>query len=391
MNYYFTVFGDVYAGEEYHDFYNRDRIIVIQRSKMQDYQKLSEAERTDDKIREYGWILKKQTIAKVVSAESYAPNKREIDMESGWWNGKYERKVLFVIGAGASAHCVASSTNKTSFEKDVLRPPLGLELFKERFKSYYERYEAVKQSLHFLQDDSNPDVEALFEQEWKEVGENGNQMVMSRHINIQYYLQELLRDVSYNTVNNHYAKNLYASLACELQKIYGRDTHKQFAFVSFNQDTILEQFLEKYFRKTLRNMDDYVQVNGSPFCIFKPHGSWNWGWRFPNIQKFGGNTSTWLFENGINYFQLYYNLLGGIQEMVDGGSFGREWGINKHFLGRFTIDKSKLSLIPKNDLGSYFPALLLPYRDKDEFTMPPNHFDTMSSYIHNVETLIIIG
>ena len=337
MKYYFTTFGDVYAGEEFNDFYNRDRIIVIQRSKIQDYLKLSDAERTDDKIREYGWILKKQTIAGTIEAEKFLPKKKTIDMEDGWWDGKYERKILFIIGAGASAHCVGSG-HKAIFNEDLLRPPLGPELFSQRFKQYYEKYEAVKQSLHFLQGDNTPDVEALFEQEWKEVGENGNQVVMSRHINIQYYLQELLRDVSLNTVQNHYAQNLYAALACELQKKYGRNQRKKFAFISFNQDTILEQFLEKYFRKPIHSFDDYVEVNDSPFCIFKPHGSWNWGWKFPDIKKFNGNTAAWLFEHNINYFQLYFKLLGSFFEMVDGDSFGLEWGINRHFLGKFTID-----------------------------------------------------
>ena len=72
-------------------------------------------------------------------------------------------------------------------------------------------------------------------------------------------------------------------------------------------------------------------------------------------------------------------------------SFGMESSINKNRLGKFTIDKSKLSIIDTNNLLDYFPALLLPYRDKDEFTMPLRHFINMQFYFQYVETLVIIG
>ena len=35
--------------------------------------------------------------------------------------------------------------------------------------------------------------------------------------------------------------------------------------------------------------------------------------------------------------------------------------------------------------------MLLPYRDKDEFTMPLQHFNYMTDYFGSAETLVIIG
>ena len=34
--------------------------------------------------------------------------------------------------------------------------------------------------------------------------------------------------------------------------------------------------------------------------------------------------------------------------------------------------------------------MLLPYRDKDEFTMPTQHFNYMTDYFNSMETLVII-
>jgi hypothetical protein len=139
-----------------------------------------------------------------------------------------------------------------------------------------------------------------------------NGTVLTRHINIQYYLQKLLRDISHRVVSQFSSSNLYAKLANRLQKIYaasvrniyGRRSSKKFAFVSFNQDTILDTFLQDQFRNNMTTLDEYVNINESPYCLFKPHGSWNWGWKFPDTSKFNGNTAQWLFDNNINFFQL---------------------------------------------------------------------------------------
>ncbi|MDI9366144.1 MAG: hypothetical protein QM541_14400 [Flavobacterium sp.] len=397
LQYFFTNFGIVYAGWRMDETNFPNYTVIIQSSKISEYNKLKLEDKTFEKIREYyGWILRNDVIKDIVNSDEFSPNKNHHQSDS--CNRNHDCKVMFVFGAGASANCVYGN-DKTIFDKDNLRPPLGPELFEKRFEDYYTKFKGVNQSLDFLQNDSNPDVEELFEKEWKNIERENNQEVLSRHINILYYLQEVLRDVSTKVIENYFSKNLYAKLADKLQKLYsssvktieGITTSQKFAFVSFNQDTILEHFISEYFKKTINSMDDYVNLNDSPFCIFKPHGSYNWGWQFPDTTKFNGNTASWLFDNNINLFQLYYTLLGNRINMIGGSTWGHESQINKNQLGKYTIDKSQLKIIDSNNLNGYFPALLLPYRDKDEFMMPLRHFDNMRYCFSFVETLVIIG
>lgn len=395
MTYVFTKYGEVYFGALWNEMHLNNYTIIIQISNIKDYNELSYSEKTIEKINEYGWIIANDAVQRKIEGEIF--DVEGIHTQGDSWYGGYDRKVMFVFGAGASANCVYGS-DKEEFNEDALRPPLGASLFDKRFKNYYSRYKGVKQSLTFLQGD-NPDVEEMFEREWKNISKENNEVVMKRHINIQYYLQEVLRDATFKVTEDYFAKNLYARLANSLQKIHaasvnnfhGDHSCKKFAFVSFNQDTILDTFLAQQFNQPLSSMEDYVNINEKPFCLFKPHGSWNWGWKFPDTSKFSDKTADWLFDNDKNFFNLYFELLGSHIDMIDWAAWGHEASLNKHHLGRYTIDKSQLKLIGNEDLNNYYPALLLPYRDKDEFTMPLRHFNNMQNYFPHVETLIIIG
>jgi hypothetical protein len=384
IKYYYTTFGDVYAGIDANELDFRDLAIIVQADKLRDYRELSHKDKTLDKIKEYANVIPLSAIAGVIDAEKIPEQQRP--NTDNWWKGEYDRKNMFVFGAGASAYCVTGS-RKVEFENDDLRPPLGNGLFASKFRRFYDNYDGVKLSLFDLQYDK-ANVEEYLEEEWKEVQENGNQAVMSRHINIQFYLQELLMEISKRITAEYYNFNLYAKLADKLQKINARDKKKHFAFVSFNQDTILENFLSKYFKRPLSNLDDYVDANDSPFCIFKPHGSWNWGWKFSDKVT---NRQKVLFDSDVNFFKLYYEILGNHINMVDWNSWGLELMFNKHRNGKFTIDKSRLSHFDHTNIGNFYPAILLPYRDKDEFTMPPNHYHQLDHFFTYVENLFIIG
>ena len=215
---FYTTIGDIYTGYEFHEPNFPDYKIVIQASQLKEYRKLPYSEKTIEKISKYGWVLKNETIVEVKNREEI-PKPEIINLRGDSWYHDYDRKVMFIFGAGASAHCVYGDDTK-DFYKDKLRPPLGPALFEKRFRDYYSKYKGVKQSLHFLQDDKTPDVEELFEREWKNILQENNQEVLSRHINIQYYLQEVLNDVSRRVINEYYVKNLYAKLANKIQKFY---------------------------------------------------------------------------------------------------------------------------------------------------------------------------
>jgi hypothetical protein len=400
LKYFYTTYGEVYAGWEFEEMEFPDYTIVVQGTKLRDYRELKHDEKTLEKISEYGWVLPNSVIVGWLGSNKFKPETNHINGDS--WDSRIKRTSLFIIGAGASAFC-GFAEYKEDFEKDNLRPPLGPGLFNKRFKSYYSKYKGVKQSLQNLQFDeneiaNNPTVEDILEDEWQEILINNNENLLSRHINLQYYLQDILKDVSLNTIENYYIKNLYAVLAYKLQKIhsasiktkYNQTTFQNFSFVSFNQDNILEHFIGEYFKRPINIMNDYADING-PYCIFKPHGSWNWGWKFPDLSQFGVDTPGWLFDNNINFHKLYYELLGNHKDMIDWSTWGLNTEFHKYDLGKCTIDKSQLQLIGNDDLNHYFPALLLPYRDKDEFTMPLKHYLNMRHNISQVETLIIIG
>ena len=389
INYYFTTFGDVYAGQEFfHSNFQNDKVIV-QADKWRDFSELSGTAATSDKIKEYAWIIPPAAYVGYMKGTDAPKFRNPVSPDITEY---YERKDMFIIGAGASANCVTGG-KKRAFKNDVLRPPLGNELFHNKFENIYKKYDGVKLSLIDLQQ-HNVNIEECLENDWKEIQENGNLEIMKRHINIQFYLQELLKDVSLRVCNKYYDCNLFARLADKLQRIHSRalknirDYRRQFAFVSFNQDSILDHFLSSYFQKQLSGIDNYIEINNSPFCLFKPHGSWNWGWKFSDKKV---NRAAAIFNSNVNFYNLYFELLGKPADMVDWNSWGLELSLHAHYKGRLTIDKSKLLSLAHEEIGNFYPAILLPYRDKDEFTMPPSHFYFMQYYLSHIENLFIIG
>lgn len=389
LTYYFTIYGEVYSGEVFNEPNFPNHKVIIQRTKIRDYNALNNEEKTLEKISEFGWALSNNIIA-----DSIQITKEESDSLHGrqpsksWY--QYDRRVMFLFGAGASANCVFGTANE-SFKKDVLCPPLGTAMFNKNLENLYSKYPGVIDALHFLQDENGVDVEALLEDEWKEISQFGNELVIRRHINIQYYMQELLKTVSQHVLTKYNSKNLFAVLADKLSKKYYRNENLKPSFVSFNQDTILDKFLCKYFNLSFSSLEDYVKVNDNPFCLFKLHGSWNWGWEFPNLESKSITTAQWLFQDKVNYHELYYKFLGDYRNMIDWESYPIEVQMNSNKVGKHKVNKSNLSVIIPGNENMYFPALLLPYRDKDEFTMPSSHYWDLHQCIGYAETLIIIG
>lgn len=382
LKYFFTSYGDVYAGFEFEELHLPQYKIIIQSNHLREYNSLKSDERTVESIKQRGWIVPENVIVGSIAAGDFI---RPKNYDNGVWFDSHVRKDMFIFGAGASANCIASD-DKEDFCKDLFRPPLGNELFARRFRDLYKKYEGVKQSISELQG-TNVNVEEFLEDEWKDV-ERGNETVMSRHINTQYYLQEILMKISNRVCDEYFESNLYSKLARKLQLMHAQNPDRHFGIVSFNQDSILEHFFAHQFKRRITKIDDYIDVNTSPYCIFKPHGSWNWGWKFP---KRIDNVIQKLYDGNVNFHRLYYELLGSPQDMLDWNSYGKETFSHDHGIGRFTIDKSKLQLIDPSNLEQYYPALLLPYRDKDELTMPLRHYHCMTAYLRNIENLFIIG
>ncbi len=382
----FTKTGDVYVGEKIKEYNYPNYTFLIPRTNINAYIALNNTNESDRflELQKIGVAILNNNIAKILNGNEI-PERKPTNFFGKTNPYQKQRKNMFIFGAGASAFCIYGE-EKENYKNDTLKSPLGNELFDKRFEPIYRYFKGVSASLVNLRR-PNLNVEEVLQEDWNEVEGYSNDTIMSNHINIQFYLQEVLNSVSVNI--EKYEMNLFELLANKLQKISNRNHDKRFSFVSFNQDTILEQKLKKQFRVEYEDINDYINEDKYPFCIFKPHGSLNWSWIAENSEASYKKYYEILFENKTNYFDLYFKLLGNSDTMVDWSSYGRTKNLTEK--AQYSINKDKLKLLRHYDTLHQFPAILLPYRDKDEFLFPNSHHDEMRYYLEETEALFIIG
>jgi hypothetical protein len=391
FSYYFTNSGEIYYGysEDFWTMFPSKRVIVPPHNLLE-FNKLDLNNLTENEATKLAWIINRSTIVKEFKHNELT--KKQSNKNAAWSTDE-KSKYVFIIGAGASAYGIRES-ERENLDKFRYWPPLGNQLFEERFEPLYNQYDGVRLSLYYLRS-KGQDIEELFENEWKEIEEFGNDDLLQRHLSIQLYIANLLRIASSTFCDGFNGKTLFEPLCDHLSRIRQRNKNEfkdsQFTIISFNQDSILEFYLEKYFRCKITTIEDYAKGIKTPFNFFKPHGSWNWGWPFKNVSTFRKDLASDLFENETNYFNLYFELLGDYNSMIDWDSYGIEKGHTKNELGKFSVNKNLLELYPESRTAYYFPGILLPYRDKDEFTMPTKHYFGMRSKLSEAEKIIIIG
>ena len=193
-------------------------------------------------------------------------------------------------------------------------------------------------------------------------------------------------------MQNSYRHNLYSLFANKLHNHLANRT-EQVALVSFNYDTILDQFIEKVFNVSFQNMNDYIDFNNRDVLLFKPHGSCNWGWLAKNkehIKILNKSFCEGLYIEKKELWEIYYMILGDLNEMV----YNKSWGIEKgdnNGKGRYTINKNKIEVMNQEWGYDYLPAMLMPYRDKDEFVMHYDHQHILRWFTNQVEEIYLIG
>src|ERR1700693_3564842 len=102
----FTIYGEVYVGNMFDDHKFQDYKIIVPRSKIKEFIKLQPAELTKKKINELGWIIPKIAIANLLYLQEHEFERLNVNFSSKHWDLSYDRRVMFIIGAGASANCV---------------------------------------------------------------------------------------------------------------------------------------------------------------------------------------------------------------------------------------------------------------------------------------------
>lgn len=385
--YFITYFGDIYHGWVVRHPSNRDRFFILSKNQAQEFKNLKQ-KTLDDYIR-LAWEIRDDNVIidTIPDGHKLGVISNPIDTTRV---GRQEWKRMFVFGAGASAFC-AFGGGLDKLRKATYRPPTGYEVFDENYESILDGYEGAKFSVSDFES-KGKDIEGCLEDEWGEVRYYYNPQIIARHTNIQFYLQELFQKISDETVRKFYRNNLYALLANKLQK-YTSKRKERIAFVSFNYDTILDSFLANAFRMDLSQMKNYIDYNNKHALLFKPHGSCNWGWSFRDDRLAGMNGSLpkYLYEQQFTPANIYYHLLGDFNEMIHENSWGIEKGCNAKGLGRYTVNKNLMEVIPQNTNKKYYPSLLLPYRDKDEFVMHYDHYHAMEWFMGDMEELYLIG
>lgn len=387
---FITYFGDIYHGHIVNDNKFPDRFFILSENQKQEFYKLSPEDKTLKNYDRLCWEIRDVKIIKRIVEDKNIGSDTEERNRAKYGNKAWKK--MFIFGAGASYDCVFGENYKKYFKESFSNPPLAYEIFNERYDETLTHFEGTKLSLSNFEANGN-DIEKCLEDEWKVLRNAYHPNITARHINLQFYMKELFQKISKSVVSNYYRNNLYSLFADKLQKHLGGKA-EQVALLSFNYDTILDQFIEKRFDTPFLKMEDYIDYNNRDVLLFKPHGSCNWGWLAKNLHYLKTINKSFfeaLYLEKKELWEIYYMILGDFGDMVHYKAWGYEKENNAHGKGRYTINKNKIEVM-KTEWGyDYLPAMLMPYRDKDEFIMHYEHQLALEWYMGQMEELYIIG
>lgn len=274
---------------------------------------------------------------------------------------------LIILGAGASFDC--------GIQNKKYLPPLANELFHDRYigpGSYYQgAYQLCADLAH------TKDIEAYFQHLWERITHHYNPITLSKIINVQFYLHDLFIGISRQCANPKVSN--YKSLV-NLIEDYTIRTNEHVAIVNFNYDLLLEDALNKCLKYRFETIDDYVEYSNRRILLFKPHGSCNF------IRKLHPSISEIL--------PMYYEMrsVSTLAEFLYEGKKDLNYIISKlngeiELLGRDEIIRNT----DTPELVTYLPQLLIPYKSKDSFVMPPKHEVWMEQFLASIDEIIVIG
>lgn len=274
-------------------------------------------------------------------------------------------KKLIIIGAGASYDFSSSYIEKI---------PLTKSIFSEENYEYLQHFPGAHYYIDLINADT--DLEAFFQKQWDSVTKSYNIHALRKIINTQYFLHYLFYKKSY--LNKSAIRNHYKALVAFLDD-YCHSKIQKAAIVSFNYDTLLEDAIIKNYNIPLNTVDSYIE-NTSNLLLFKPHGSANW------IRKVKGTENkTSPKDLDIRYMsQFYYNNNINLHEIKE--SLEDEVLFLNDFY-EYTEDGRKKYPYKYR----YYPEILLPYKDKDDFIMPNSHANQLKNVLSSIDEILIIG
>lgn len=280
---------------------------------------------------------------------------------------------LVILGAGASYD---SNYELIDNDSEQWKPPLGNKLFdtRQNFRAVINSYSGAKA----LSSDINAieDIEDYFQSKWDFILKNRADELLAKIINVQYYLQDLLYQVSQNySVSGLSNYDILMSRAYE----YAIKNDEDVCFVTFNYDTLLEKSFEKTFNTEIKNLDQYIDT---PIKILKLHGSCNW-YRAFNRSFMTFNHAE--LSNQPEIANFLYNKQFNLQQIYDG--LENELVILNTPISRNLFDTTFGAQITK----CFFPQIMIPMKDKDEFVLPDEHYEYLTTNLQNINEILIIG
>ncbi|MBR4690267.1 MAG: hypothetical protein IKO90_07370 [Bacteroidales bacterium] len=377
--YFFTYYGDVYYGIMVRD-ESVGYYYIIPPHNIQEYRKGNNND--EDLYKRIGWEIKDLNIIVRISEEIQS-DRSQIQCISI----TKPSKKLFVFGAGASAYCSLEKNDKDDTAVALRRLPQGNELFSEQICS--SLFSEGLQSVLPIYEAKGLDLESFLQLYFEKIRSRYDEISLRNLINIQFCVQENIRSITNDIQSSFSRYNVYALFISYIRD-YLQDVQNQcVSIVSFNYDTLLEKSIEMECGKTFNCMSDYVSSQNT-IQLFKPHGSINWGWIATNKPSCISNQEeflNYLYKEKNNLDTLYFEILGNAQRNIKEQSWGMEF--EKQGKGRFTINKEAITVLKYNDI--YYPSLLLPYSDKDDFIMPYSHQYAMRDTMRQIEELYLIG
>lgn len=285
------------------------------------------------------------------------------------FQGEYATK-LIIIGAGASY-----GYNTINTKREPFHPPLANDIFSQKFDEFLDGFQGAK---NFASNSNfTTDIEHFFQKNWDRVSNYSihDEATLLSLINTQYYLSSLFLKISSFQKGNRY--NLYQNLIQLINEyLSNKKKGEKVLIVSFNYDTLLEEALESFKHYTFNDVNEYVDYKNRDILVFKPHGSCNW-FREMNISQIDSTssielnlaqTSKYLFKNRLT--------LGEIQSL----------------LSKETKVFNTTNIDTRISRGiAYYPQLLIPYKRKDEFSMPNRHKDILTHMLNKVNDTLVIG
>jgi len=292
---------------------------------------------------------------------------------------------MVILGAGASFDWTYEYYPQDVIDVDEWRPPLANQLFDTRgvFRGILEGYQGAFSFINEIR--LAPDVEEFFQQKWNFAKKYNNAVLMAKLFNVQYYLQDLLYQISER--NRNIGTSNYTALLSSIYE-YTEAKNEEVLIVSFNYDLLAEYAFSDVYGNSLifENIEEYISKK---IKIIKPHGSCNWCslLKGNNVEIMGSGPKTideFLLEDPESSLEIVEKL-------------ESQYVLNSPV--RIGTNKSNNEEIPKNffarNSANYdcptFPRMLLPYKEKDDVILPPEHMSILTSLLPEISEVLVIG